>query len=89
MPGRHATIKDYREALEGLTLPAARDVIRNRVGDRGGHDREVDFILAMVEDRRYETMEELEAEIERVYAASGGLPVGRPAAKPGAAKAEA
>ena len=89
MPGRHAVIKDYREALEGLKLPAGRDSVRKLAGNRGGHDREVDFVLALIEDRFYGTMEELEAEIERVYETDGGLPEAGRAAKPGAAKAEA
>ncbi|HWO94532.1 MAG TPA: DUF2795 domain-containing protein, partial [Dehalococcoidia bacterium] len=66
--------------LEGLEFPAPKDEIIRVARDKGGHDSEVDQVLQSIENRSYASMDEVEAEVERVYERGGGRPPAGPAA---------
>ena len=79
--GRHAEPREFVDALEGLDWPASKAGIRNKAHDTGGIDTEVLWVLDRIGDRPYDTLDALQAEIERVYEAEGGgLPDVAPAA---------
>jgi hypothetical protein len=79
---RNAEPGEFREALEGIDFPISKDAIVRLARDKGGIDREVPHVLAQIRDKTYESMSDVEAEIERVYGSAGGLPVGKDAAPP-------
>jgi hypothetical protein len=79
---RNAAPQEFAEALSGLDFPKPKDVIVRTAMDKGGIDREVPHVLSQIEDRSYESLADLQGEIERVYSFGGGLPVGKPAAPP-------
>lgn len=81
---RMATPKEFDEALEAVDWPASKAAITNRAADKGGLNAEVNYVLGEIEDQTYETRAELDAEISRVYAITGGLDHGGPAAAAGA-----
>lgn len=77
---RMATAREFDEALSAVDWPASKASIVNRAADKGGINAEVNYVLGEIEDRTYETRAELDGEIERVYAATGGLEGAGPAA---------
>src|SRR5262245_29866127 len=77
---RNAEPDEFRIALAGLDFPSSKPAILNKARDKGGLDREVPHVLAQVEERTYKSWDDIEAEIERIYAQGGGLPIGGPAA---------
>jgi len=78
---RHAQPRDFADALEGLDFPASQAAIINKAKDRGGMDAEVSVILEHLTDRTYDSMDDVAAEVEWVYAAMG-LPSGDTPAAP-------
>ena len=81
MGERHANPQEFREAVAKVDFPASRDAIILKARDRGGLDREVFHILGYISDRTYESAEDVEQEIDRIYENVGGLPWAGPAAK--------
>jgi hypothetical protein len=79
-PVRHTTEQEYIAALAGLDFPASKAGIVRKAMDKGGIDAEVHHVLGQVDDRTYESWEDLQGEIERVYASGGGMPPTQPAA---------
>lgn len=79
---RHAERREFEHAISGIDFPASQSAIYQKSKDKGGLDTEVPFILERVPERTYDTMDELWAAIERVYAEQGGLVGAGPAAKP-------
>jgi hypothetical protein len=77
---RHAQPREFVDALEGLDFPASKAAIQNKAHDKGGIDSEVNYILGMISDRTYDSMQDLQTEIEWVYENAGGLPDAAPAA---------
>jgi hypothetical protein len=79
----NATRAEYLQALYGVEFPASRDRIVQAARDKGGLDSEVMFILEHLPKDSYDTMQQLEGDVLRVYQKTGGgLDHGRPAAKP-------
>ncbi len=78
---RHVSPQEFREALTGVDFPASRDAIIKKARDRGGQNREIFHILRHIRDRVYRSVEEVDAEIDRVYESVGGLPSAGPASK--------
>lgn len=79
---RNAAPEEFEDALRGIDFPTSKDALLRKAMDKGGLDTEVPHVLRQIEDRSYESFAEVFAAIERVYAAGGGLPVGKPAAPP-------
>ncbi|HEY7268845.1 MAG TPA: DUF2795 domain-containing protein [Dehalococcoidia bacterium] len=79
---RNAEPQEFTEALQGVDFPASKPVIVRTAMDKGGIDREVPHVLQQIEERTYDSLADLQAEIERVYSFGGGLPLGKPAAPP-------
>ena len=79
---RNADQAEFERALSGVEFPASRDGIVRAAADKGGLDNEVLFILENIADRTYETISAVQAAIEDVYARTGGLDGGTPAARP-------
>lgn len=82
MQERHAEPQEYRRVLVGLEFPASKDAIVRSVADKGGHDREVNLILEQIDERDYDSVDDIMQEVERVYAIAGGMPYHNPAARP-------
>jgi hypothetical protein len=80
MERRHAERGEFQKALEGLDFPASRDAIVQKARDKGGLDTEVPFTLERIEPRTYESLADVEAAVDAVYAEQGGLASGGPAA---------
>jgi hypothetical protein len=83
---RNARPQDFIEALHGLDYPASLSGVRNRVHDKGGINREVPWIVDHLPDRVYHSQDEVLAEVERTYEATGPLAGGGPAASPATVK---
>jgi hypothetical protein len=77
---RHAEPREFIDALEGLDWPASKAAIQRKAADKGGIDAEVNYVLAHITDRAYESFDDLQAEIEAVYASGIALPDAGPAA---------
>ncbi len=67
----HATKQDFNEALKGFHYPISRSAILNMGRDKGGVDREVARVLAVLPDRRYNNEAEIREAIRGVYLSSG------------------
>ena len=74
------------DAFEGPDVPASSAAIQKKAKDKGGIDTEVNYILAHLPDRTYDSMEDLAHEVDLVYATVGPLEGNGPAA-PSAASA--
>jgi Protein of unknown function (DUF2795) len=59
--------KDFLHAFHGLDFPASRSQIVGAAKDKGGLNGDVLLILEQIPERMYSTMEDLTAEIQRVY----------------------
>jgi 2-methylaconitate cis-trans-isomerase PrpF len=79
---RNAAPDEFIDAIGGADYPTSKPAILRRAMDKGGLDREVPHVLGQIEDRTYESEADIMAEVERVYAGGGGLPIGKPAAPP-------
>ena len=77
---QNAEPQEYMKSLHGLDFPASKSGIVRKAHDTGGIDTEVISVLGRIEDRTYESPQDLAAEVERVYAAGGGLGNAGPAA---------
>jgi hypothetical protein len=77
---RMAEPREYVDALEGLDFPASSAAIQQKAKDKGGIDTEVNYILAHLPDRTYDSMEDLAHEVDLVYATVGPLEGDGPAA---------
>lgn len=77
---RNADRSEYLEAFEGLDFPTSKPAIVRKAADTGGLDNEVLFVLENLEDRTYQSPDDILADVERVYAATDGLAGGVPAA---------
>ncbi len=72
---------EFMRALHGLEFPASRAQILNSAKDKGGLDTEVLYIFGQLEDRTYETTDELRAAVAQAYETHhGGLAGAGPAA---------
>jgi hypothetical protein len=79
--GLHAERGEFLQALKGLDFPASKSGALRRAQDNGGLDREVPHVLSQIQDRTYESLDDLMEEVERIYAAGGNIPLGGPAAE--------
>lgn len=77
---RNASPAEYDRAFSGLDFPAPRDAIVRAASDKGGLDNEVLFVLEQLPQGSYETRHELDSAVNDVYARTGGLAGGDPAA---------
>ncbi|HET6614928.1 MAG TPA: DUF2795 domain-containing protein [Dehalococcoidia bacterium] len=68
------------DALEGPDFPASSAAIQQKAKDKGGIDAEVNYVLAHLPDRTYDSMEDLAHEVDLVYATVGPLEGDGPAA---------
>jgi hypothetical protein len=80
VPIRHANEDEYLMAIAGVDFPVSKSAVLRKAMDKGGIDGEVHRVLGQVEDRSYESWEDLRGEIDRVYASGGGMPPTKPAA---------
>ena len=80
MQHRNADPKDYIKAFDGIDFPASRAGIIRAAQDKGGLNGGVDYVLQQIEDRTYESVDDVAAEVNRILAAGGGLDGGTPAA---------
>ena len=74
----HASKADYRDAFAGLVFPTSKSAIVTRARDNGGLDHEVKVIVEQLPQRRYNSLEELEAAVRWVYLARGVQPEALP-----------
>lgn len=81
-PVRNADEQEFISAIAGVDFPASKSGLVRKAMDKGGTDAEVHHVLGQVEDRTYESWDDLRGEIERVYASGGGMPPTQPAAPP-------
>jgi hypothetical protein len=79
---RNADQAEFDRALAGVEFPSSREGIVRAAADKGGLDNEVLFILENIRDRTYESAADVQGAIEDVYARTGGLDGGTPAARP-------
>ena len=77
---QNAEPQEYMKSLHGLEFPASKSGIVRKAHDTGGIDTEVIHVLGLIDDRTYETPEDLSAEVERIYKHGGALGNGGPAA---------
>ncbi len=67
----HASKQDYETAFKGFFYPTSKAAILNAGRDKGGIDREVARVLALIPDRRYKTADDLKDAVRGVYRALG------------------
>ena len=67
----HASKADYRTAFAGLVFPTSKPAVVRRARDNGGVDHEVHSIVAQLPERKYQTLEDLEAAVRMVYVMRG------------------
>lgn len=85
---KNAEIEEYIKGLAGLDYPTSRSAIINRARDTGGLDAEVDHVLTQLPDRTYDSLDDIGAEIRRIYAEGSTLEGAGPAAPSGLANRE-
>ena len=80
--GVNAEPEEFLRALEGVDYPAPKDEIVRKSRDKGGIDWEVPTALEQIQDRTYESEDDLFAELRRLYE-TGFVPIrsGGPAAE--------
>jgi hypothetical protein len=75
----HASKQDYEAAFKGFHYPTSKAAVLNAGRDKGGIDREVARVLALIPDRRYKDADDLKEAVRSVYRALGvgddGLPL--------------
>ena len=67
----HAAKGDYEAAFKGFHYPISRAAVLTSGRDKGGLDREVGYVLALLPERRYNTEDELREAVRAVYRSQG------------------
>lgn len=79
---KNAEVEEFLKGMAGLDFPTSRSGIINRVRDQGGLDGEVISVAHQLEDRTYESMDDVGAAIRRIYAEGRGVLEGAGPAAP-------
>ena len=67
----HASKQDFEAAFAGFTYPISKSGVLNSGRDKGGIDREVARVLALLPDRKYRSVDELKDAVRAVYRSVG------------------
>jgi hypothetical protein len=81
---KNAEVEEFLKGLAGIDFPTSRSAIINKVRDQGGLDTEVITVANQLEDRTYESLDDVGAAIRRIYVEGRGVLEGAgPAARSG------
>lgn len=84
---KNAEVDEFLKGLAGIDFPTSRSAIINKLRDQGGLDTEVITVANELEDRTYDSLDDVGASIRRIYSEGRGVLEGAGPAAPSGLKA--